>query len=212
MKTIVFQGDSITDCGRNREADINTPGHLGLGYVNSIAGRLLLDDPAAMYRCVNKGISGNRVVDLYARWKIDALNFNPDLISILIGVNDVWHEVERQNGVECERYEQIYRMLLEWTKKVLPDVKLLIMEPFALLSDVVDDDFLAEVKLRATVARKLAAEFDAVFLPLQDKLDAAAKLNNCNCYWLRDGVHPSPAGNQLIADAWLEAAKPLLKD
>ena len=91
MKTIVFQGDSITDCGRNREADINTPGHLGLGYVNSIAGRLLLDDPAAMYRCVNKGISGNRVVDLYARWKIDALNFNPDLISILIGVNDVWH-------------------------------------------------------------------------------------------------------------------------
>ena len=151
------------------------------------------------------------MVDLYARWKIDALNFNPDLISILIGVNDVWHEVEKQNGVECERYEQIYRMLLEWTKKILPDVKLLIMEPFALLSDVVDDDFLAEVKLRAAVAKKLAAEFNAVFLPLQDKFDAAAKVN-CNCYWLRDGVHPTPAGNQLIADAWLKAAEPLLKD
>ncbi|MBE6366349.1 MAG: lysophospholipase [Lentisphaerae bacterium] len=209
MKTILFQGDSITDCGRSREAEINRPAHLGYGYPNFVSGRLLLNNPEAMYRCIDKGISGNRVVDLYARWKIDALNFSPDIISILIGVNDVWHEFGHQNGVECERFEQVYRMLLSWTKEVLPEVKLLIMEPFALLSDVVDEEFLQEVKARAAIARKVAAEFDAIFLPLQDKLDAAAKLAP-NSYWLWDGVHPSPAGHQLIADAWLEAAKPIL--
>lgn len=211
MKTILFQGDSITDCQRIRESDINMPAHLGYGYPNLIGGQLLLDHAGEDYQCINKGISGNRVVDLYARWKIDALNLNPDVISILIGVNDVWHEAAKQNGVEAERFEQIYRMLLEWTKKVLPEVKFIIMEPFALLSDVVDDDFLAEVKLRAAAAKKLAAEFDAVFLPLQDKLDAAAK-RAPNSYWLWDGVHPTAAGHRMIADAWLKAATPLLKD
>lgn len=210
MKTILFQGDSITDCGRAYEADnYNHPAQLGRGYVNCAASRLLLSDPGA-YTIINKGISGHRVVDLYARWKIDALNLNPDLISILIGVNDVWHEFSRQNGVDNRRFEQVYRMLLEWTLETLPNVKLLIMEPFALTSNVVSDEFLAEVKERAAIARKIATEFNAVFLPLQDKLDAAAKLMP-NEYWLYDGVHPAPAGNQLIADAWLEAAKPLLE-
>ena len=209
MKTILFQGDSITDCRRDREAEVNLPWHLGYGYSNLVSSRLLLDDPEAMYRCINRGISGNRVVDLYARWKIDALNLRPDIISILIGVNDVWHEVGNHNGVEADRFEQVYRMMLEWTKKVLPEVKLLLMEPFALLSDVVDEDFLSEVKVRAAITEKLAKEFDAVFLPLQDKLDAAAQIAP-NSYWLFDGVHPSPAGNQLIADEWLKAAKPLL--
>ena len=209
MKTILFQGDSITDCSRCREAEPNTNSHLGYGYVNAVCGNLLYNDPQAMYRCINKGISGNRVVDLYARWKIDALNFSPDVISILIGVNDVWHEISNKNGVENERFEQVYRMLLSWTKEVLPEVKLLIMEPFALASDIVDDAFIAEVKARAAVARKIAAEFDAVFLPLQDKLEAATKLAP-NSYWLSDGVHPAPAGCKLIANAWLEAAKPIL--
>ncbi len=211
MRTIVFQGDSITDFGRNRDAGINDPASFGYGYVSLISSELLFSNPAAKYRCINKGISGNRVVDLYARWKIDTLNFNPKIISILIGVNDVWHEFLRQNGVETERFEQVYRMLLSWTKQVLPNVKLLIMEPFALLSDEVDKTFLSEVKKRAEVAAKLASEFDAVFLPLQDKFDAAAKLAP-NSYWLSDGVHPAAAGCKLIADAWLEAAQPLLKD
>ncbi|MBE6381033.1 MAG: lysophospholipase [Lentisphaerae bacterium] len=209
MKTILFQGDSITDCCRARDAAANTPGHLGYGYVNLISSELLGTKPEEMYRCINKGISGNRVVDLYARWKIDALNFSPDVISILIGVNDVWHEVGNQNGVEADRFEQVYRMLLEWTKKVLPEVKLLIMEPFALISDVVDEAFMADVKVRAGIAEKLAAEFGAVYLPLQNMLNEATKLAP-NSYWLADGVHPSPAGNKLIADAWLKAAADLL--
>jgi len=210
MKTILFQGDSITDCGRVYDAvNYNTPAQLGRGYAALAAARLLLDAPGA-YTVINKGISGNRVTDLFARWKIDALNLKPDVISILIGVNDVWHEISRQNGVDAKQFEQVYRMLLEWTREVLPSVKFLIMEPFALPSDVVKDNFMPEVKERAAAARKIAGEFNAIFLPLQDKLDAAAKLMP-NEYWLYDGVHPAPAGNQLIADAWLEAAKPLLE-
>ena len=211
MKTILFQGDSITDCSRNRESAINMPAHLGYGYPNLISGKLLLEHAEDIYQCINKGISGNRVVDLYARWKIDALNFKPDIISILIGVNDVWHEVERQNGVEADRFEQIYRMLLTWTKEVLPDVKFIIMEPFALPSSVVCENFLPEVKLRAAAAKKIAGEFGAVFLPLQDKLDAAAQ-RAPQSYWLWDGVHPTAAGHRLIADEWLKAAAPLLQD
>ena len=211
MKTILFQGDSITDCGREYNAEnYNHPAQLGRGYVNCIASRLLLDNPNA-YTIINKGISGNRVVDLYARWKMEALNLNPDIISIHIGVNDVWHEFARQNGVDCKRFEQIYRMMLEWTLEVLPNVKFLIMEPFALQSEnVVTPEFMEQLAPYGQIARKIANEFNAVFLPLQDKLNEAAKLAP-NTYWLYDGVHPAPAGNQLIADAWLEAAKPLLE-
>jgi lysophospholipase L1-like esterase len=209
MNTILFQGDSITDCGRNREAAVNTPGHMGNGYVNLITSELLGCNPAANYTCINKGISGNRVVDLYARWKVDALNWNPDFISILIGVNDVWHEIGGHNGVEADRFEQVYRMLLSWTKQVLPNVKLLIMEPFALKSEVVDDAFIAEVRVRAAIAEKMAKEFNAVYLPLHDMLTAAAE-KAAPGYYSGDGVHPSLAGNKLIADAWLKAAAPLL--
>ena len=211
MKTILFQGDSITDCGRMYEADVyNHPAQLGRGYVNCAASRLLLSKPGA-YTIINKGVSGNRVVDLYARWKMDALNLNPDIISIHIGVNDVWHEKSRQNGVDNKRFEMIYRMLLEWTLDTLPNVKLLIMEPFALPSDIVNEEFIAEVKERAAIARKIAAEFNAVFLPLQEKLEKAAELAPYS-YWLYDGVHPAPAGNQLIADEWIKAAQPFLED
>ena len=106
MRTILFQGDSITDCSRCREAEPNTNSHLGYGYVNTVCGNLLYNNPQAIYRCINKGISGNRVVDLYARWKVDALNWNPDFISILIGVNDVWHEIGGHNGVVAfKRYK-----------------------------------------------------------------------------------------------------------
>ena len=211
MRTILFQGDSITDCSRSREAtlDVTRPVDFGCGYPNLVTGTLLAANPG-QYQCFDRGISGNRVVDLYARWKIDALNLKPDMISILIGVNDVWHEFSRGNGVETERYAEIYRMLLAWTRKVLPEVKLMILEPFALESEVVSPEFLADVKDHAAAAKAVAEEFNAVFVPLQDKLDAAAKLAP-NSYWLFDGVHPTPAGHRLIADEWLKASESLLK-
>ena len=127
LKRILFQGDSITDTNRNKEIlEANDPKALGTGYANMIAANLLKDKPKDQLEILNRGISGNRVVDLYARWKAEAINLEHDLISILIGVNDLWHEVERQNGVELDRFKTIYTLLLELTKQRLPNVKLVL--------------------------------------------------------------------------------------
>ena len=106
-KLILFQGDSVTDCGRTSSGDPD--GNLGVGYPYFITARLWADRLGEEIETVNRGISGNRVVDLYARWKIDALNLNPDVLSILIGVNDTWHEFMYRNGVEVPRYVGFYR-------------------------------------------------------------------------------------------------------
>lgn len=204
---ILFFGDSITDAGRAKDQD-GSAVSLGYGYVRSVGGRLLGKDPVK-YELYNRGISGHRIVDLYARVKCDCWNLEPDVLSILIGVNDVWHGVHGVNGVEIDRFEKVYRMLLEDTKKVLPNVKLMIMEPFVLpgSATVYQDkyqEFLA-VKEYAKVAKKLAEEFNAVFIPLQAQFDAAYEKYGDNTYFLRDGVHPNTAGAELIANAWLSA-------
>ena len=204
IKTVLFQGDSITDARRDREAPAGYGTATGCGYATLVAGKLLAANIGREFCCINRGISGNRVVDLYARWKTDALNLKPDLLSILVGVNDTWHEFARQNGVELERYEKIYRMLLEWTKAELPEVRLVLCEPFCLLSELVTQEWVDEVKQRSVIVKKLAAEFGATFVPLQEMLENAAAKANDNLKILRDGVHPTLLGAQLIADQWLK--------
>lgn len=208
-KVLLFQGDSITDTGRSREADVPANVGLGTGYALMTAAELLASQPEKDWQIYNRGISGNRVVDLYARWKIDALNLCPDVLSILIGVNDTWHEKNNRNGVEVERYDMIYRMLLDWTKKVLPETKLILMEPFVLVTGAVEADWVADIDARRQVVKKIAADYGAVFLPLQEMFNEACKLAPME-YWLRDGVHPTAAGHKLITDAWLKAAAPVL--
>ena len=134
--TILFQGDSITDCGRAAcgGAGFDSKG-LGPGYPGMIAARLACDRPGVEWDFINRGISGNRVVDLYARWKIDTLHLEPDLLSILIGVNDSLHEGARGNGVEPERYERFYRELLSWTRRELPSCRFVLVEPFLIEPD-----------------------------------------------------------------------------
>ena len=204
IKTSLFQGDSITDARRDREGINGYGPDMEYGYAALVAGKLLVANIDREFSCINRGISGNRVVDLYARWKIDALNLKPDLLSILIGVNDTWHEFSRQNGVELERYEKIYRMLLEWTKAELPEVRLVLCEPFCLLSELVTQEWIDEVKQRSIIVKKLAAEFGATFVPLQELLENASAKANDNLKILRDGVHPTLLGSQLIADQWLK--------
>lgn len=208
-KTLIFQGDSITDCGRKRDMEetAETKGSgLGNGYVQLIAARLLLDRCDIDWDIRNRGISGNRIVDLYARWKSDTLNIRPDILSIMIGVNDTWHEKNRQNGVEVPRYERIYRELLQWTVDTLPDIKLVIMEPYVLNFGAVSDDWVPEMDQRREVCARLAKEFDATFIPTQSIFNDACKVMPPE-YWLADGVHPRWAGHQLIADAWLKAVE-----
>jgi len=200
---ILFQGDSITDAGRNRD-DENS---LGTGYPNLIKAELGFLFPGE-YTFVNKGISGNRIVDLYARIKNEIINLKPDVMSILIGVNDVWHEFhENPNGVEADKYFKIYSMLIDEIKEALPDIKIIIMEPFVLNGTGTEahwDTFKAEVKKRAEKAREIAKKYNLTFVPLQDKFDEAAKKAS-NDYWLRDGVHPTVIGHELIKREWIKA-------
>ena len=204
---ILFQGDSVTDAGRTGMYD--PANGLGHGYPLFVAGQLGSRYPDKDFTVVNRGVSGNRIVDLYARWKVDALNHHPDLISILIGINDTWHEKQSQNGVEPDRYEMVYHELLSWTLKVLPDVKLVLCEPFVLPFGAATEDWVGEMKERDAIVKDLALEFGALFVPFQRVLDDATGRAE-GSHWLADGVHPTSAGHALLADTWLESVAPLL--
>ena len=201
---VLFYGDSITDAGRNRDL-LYGEESLGCGYVK-YAAEALRARGCAEEDLINRGISGNRIVDLYARIKVDCWNHQPDFLSILIGVNDVWHEVEGKNGVELDRFEKMYRILIEDTKKALPNVKMMLCEPFVLKGEATTakwEQFL-EVYKYAEVVQKLAKEYDLYYLPLQETLTKAAA-NATAAEYLRDGVHPAEAGAKLIANEWLKA-------
>lgn len=203
---ILFQGDSITDAGRLRDSDRVT----GWGYALLTTAALTYERPGE-YECFNRGISGNRIVDLYARMKVDIVNLRPDVMSILIGVNDVWHELARQNGVCAEKFYKVYRMLLEEVRAELPDIKLMLLEPFTLPGTSTNefyDAFRAEVALRADAVRRLAEEFGAVFVPLQAGFDELSQ-KTAPDVWLTDGVHPTPAGHEYIKSRWIAAFRTL---
>lgn len=207
--TVLFQGDSITDCGRANcgGAGFSNFG-LGPGYAGMIAARLMCDRPDIDWEFINRGISGNRIVDLYARWKADCINLNPDVVSILIGVNDTWHRFASDNGVGVPRYTFFYHELLHWTHEKMPKTRFVLLDPFV-CSHVGDrKEFVEELTGRRLAISKLAEEFDAIHIPLQSVFDAAFK-RAPEEYWAADGVHPTPAGHQLITDAWLEATRSL---
>ncbi len=201
---VLFQGDSITDCGRDRNQEAPNAG-LGGGYAARVAGDLLDARPALGLRFYNRGISGHRVVDLYARWRVDAVNLRPDVISILIGVNDTWHRFNRDNGVEVPRYAQVYRMLLDYTRECLPEARLVLMEPFVLPVGAVEPPWEDEMRQRRDAVRRIAEDYGAVFVPLQKPFEDAARRGGGPAHWLSDGVHPTPAGHALIAREWLRA-------
>lgn len=208
-KRILFQGDSITDASRVRTDEReNLASAMGTGYPNLVAAQLLASQPEAGMRFLNRGISGHRVVDLYARWKVDAINLRPDVISILIGINDVWHEFGSGNGVEVPRYETIYRLMLQMTREALPDVALVLCEPFVTVCGVVSEPWLPDVAARIEAVHRLAIEFDAVLVPFQQAFDAALARYDDPAHWAHDGVHPTPAGHRIMADAWLQAVDP----
>lgn len=208
MKTFLFQGDSITDTGRDKDNDVGY--NLGFGYAAVTAAKLGRKYPGM--RFFNKGISGNRVVDLYSRIKADFINLKPDYISILIGINDVWHEVGSQNGVSAEKYEKIYSMLVEELKEALPETKIIILEPFVLKGSATEehwDIFESETNLRAKAAKKISEKFNLSFVPLQNKFDEAMNEYNDSSYWLLDGVHPMPAGHEIISTELIKAFESL---
>ena len=173
-------GDSITDACRARDGDYGLYAY-GNGYVKFVAGDLLFSDPTK-YQIINRGISGNRIVDLYARVKADVWNETPDVLSVLIGINDIWHEIAHKNGVDLTRFERVYRMLIEDTLQRFPNLKIILCEPFVLTGSATgaagSDTFktFSEVKNYAKVVKKLAEDYGLYFLPLQGKLDEADEM------------------------------------
>jgi lysophospholipase L1-like esterase len=205
---ILFQGDSITDSVRNRdESSFNNSRALGSGYA-MLAGAGLLEKHASLsLKIYNKGISGNKVFQLAERWDKDCLDIKPDILSILIGVNDIWHKLNGQYNGTVDVYTNDYITLLERTKKALPNVKLIICEPFAVPGvKAVDDKWYPEFYGYQKAAREIADRFAATFVPFQKVFDEAQK-HAPGSYWTGDGVHPSLAGAQLMAKAWLETVK-----
>ena len=201
---ILLLGDSITDMGRDRNSGDQYPYAFGVGYPIIVNSRLGEED-LLKYEVINRGISGNRIVDLYARIKSDCWNLEPDVISILIGVNDIWHEIEHQNGVEIDRFEKVYSMLIEDTKKALPNVKIMLLEPFVLQGVATSENFdrFLVVKDYAKVVKALTEKYGLTFIPLQARFDEEAKRVGADKL-LYDGVHPSVAGSTLIANEWLK--------
>lgn len=197
----LFQGDSITDCSRPRDFE-----GMGAGYAFIIASQIGEQLAHKEPKFYNRGISGNRVSDMAARWNEDVYFLNPDLLSILIGVNDAWRIVNALPHGAKDRFARTYRQIIEETVEELPNLAIVVMEPFILKTADMEKDWALWTELLTAYqaeAKALAEEFNLVYVPLQDAFNEACKLAPAE-YWLYDGVHPTPAGHKLIADEWIK--------
>ena len=209
MIKILFQGDSITDAGRDRK----NPTHLGHGYPKFVAGSMNYKEPGA-FEFINRGVSGDRIVDVYARIKADIINQEPDMMSLMIGVNDVWHEMSRHNGVDVEKFEKIYDMLLSEVREALPNIKIMLLSPYVIRGTATEDlgyrEFRAEVEKRIDVVKKMADKYDLPFVNLQARFDEAVSRGPAALF-SEDGVHPVAGGIELIKRAWIDTYKRCFK-
>ncbi len=203
---VLFQGDSITDGNRGRNQDLN---HIhGHGYQYILASEMYADNIGVEFEVVNRGESGNRIAQLYGRWKEDCLKLKPTIVSILIGINDCAQEYFCGNGSLPERYKKIYRYMLDELLEQNPHALIVIMEPFFGVSE--DEPYNRYMKANAPkyakAAKEIAKEYGAVFVPLQDIFDGYAKHTDIHKL-LWDGVHPTTGAHQLIARRWKECVE-----
>ena len=198
---ILFTGDSITDCGSSLSDDINFLGH---GYPVFIASLLGARYPEYEFSFVNTGVSGNRITDLAKRWQHDVLNHKPDILSVLIGINDAGARYSHNTSISAMEFSCIYKDLLEQTRRNLPETRIVLMEPFLLPFREEFRVWRDDLDLKIRAVRDLAAEFSCTLIPL-DGIFAAAACRRENSFWLKDGIHPTAAGHALIADRWLDA-------
>jgi lysophospholipase L1-like esterase len=197
---LLFQGDSVTDCGRGRGEDTR----LGDGYPLMIAGLLGQRHPQLQAKVVNRGISGHRVKDLAARWDEDCVRLQPDVVTLLIGINDTWRRFDSADPTSAVDYHAVYRTLLARVRGETKARLIVLMDPFVLPSPPDRIAWREDLNPRIDIVRSLSHEFDALYVPLDGLFAAAARKAPC-AFWAADGVHPTPAGHALIAQAWLDA-------
>ncbi len=203
---VLPQADSITDAGRSREhaGEANLQPGLGNGYAWLAAAGLLSDHAQDELRIFNRGISGHKVFQLANRWQADCLDLAPDLVSILIGVNDIWHSRGGKYDGTVEVYERDYHALVGRTREALPGADIVLCEPFVLRCGAVDDSWFPEFDEYRAAARRVSDAHRTVWVPFQDMFDEAVK-HAPPAHWAKDGVHPSSAGAALMAHTWLRA-------
>lgn len=197
---ILFIGDSITDCGRSRE----NPGVLGNGYAMMTAARLMVKYPEQNFSFLNFGLSGNRVKDLKARWTEDCIRQKPDILSILIGINDTWRHYDSNEPTEASVFADGLRHILKRTKEEL-GCQIIILEPFVLPVPADRKKWREDLDPKINASREVALEYADTYLPL-DGIFAAASCRQKPAYWAADGVHPTIAGHMLITEKWMECA------
>ncbi|AQS54375.1 Acetylxylan esterase [Jeotgalibaca dankookensis] len=198
---ILFIGDSVTDAKRER-SDLND---LGKGYPKMVAEILTQRYPELNLQFLNKGINGNKIIDLERRWQEDCLDFHPDVVSILIGINDTWHNIGKVafgNKRHLRRFERKYRKILMQVKEKT-NAQIVMMEPFVLSEPVDRLEWRVDLDPRIQVVRKLAAEFATDFIPLDGLLNAEGMKRSYSYLTGNDGVHPTQAGHKLIAKEWI---------
>lgn len=199
MKTFLFQGDSITNANRNDENEDNFG--LGCGYAFLLASEIEKNNKGKI-KFINRGVSGDRITDIYARIKEDIINLKPDYMSILIGVNDVSHELTMKCGVKPKKFRKIYEMLIEEIREDLPHIKIIILEPFVLKGSATEklwDEFNTEVKKLAEISKQIAETYELNFVPLQSEFNKLSGDGDTR-YWSVDGIHPTSAGHQVIKE------------
>lgn len=198
---LLFIGDSITDVGRKRTDDAD----LGAGFPKILAEKLTEKYPDHDLMILNRGISGDQVIDLKKRWQEDCLALKPDLVTILVGINDVGFVVDRElipTEEELAQFEANYRSLLE-ALRTETDAKIVLMEPFVLPYPADRADWRNQLDPRIHIVRRLAQEFNTLLVPLDGLLNTKGITSSFEEYTGDDGVHPTELGHQVIADAWL---------
>lgn len=209
--TFLFQGDSITDGNRTRNNDWNHV--MGHGYAYIISSKLWYDSPEKEFQFFNRGISGNQVTDLASRWQSDTLDLKPDLLSVMIGINDTWAAVGGDKTKTVELFETTYRSILEKTRQSLPSVQFVLCTPFVLPVGMVKkqwESYQVELAPRLAIVKQLADEYGAIYVDFQSAFNSALKRAPAE-YWIWDGVHPMPAGHELMAREWMKQVRKKLR-
>lgn len=197
---MLFIGDSITDCGRDRD----DPYSLGDGYVARIAEWHALENPSAEAHFRNRGISGNRAADLRRRWSADCLELEPDVVSIMIGVNDTWRRYDRDDPTTTDEFAADYREILDRTAEI--GARVVLVEPFLLPVRAEQWEWRDDLDPKIAVVRRLAGEYGALFVATDGPM-AQSGAASTPTDWVRDGVHPTAAGHALLARRWLTATR-----